>query len=185
DVEPIAVAAVLRHATLVGREQDRAGYRPQTLYLDKAQLSRRQVKAGHVVAEVLLRDVVDLPTLGAFVFHHDAHRGGLGLEVRLKPTTLRRLTLRMREHEYARESFHRLKRERLLPLKIRPTPLSARQKLCVPELSLSEAAFGARDLLLDDCRGSPDLLVGPLEQFRQRKLNVRRHTVNLGEPITA
>src|SRR5207249_6369041 len=54
DVEPVAVTPILGDAALVGREQDRAARRAESLHLDEPQLARGEVEARDVVAKVLL-----------------------------------------------------------------------------------------------------------------------------------
>ena len=80
-VEPVAVSAVLGHATLVGGEQNRSCGRRQALHFDQTQLAGFQIQAGYVVPQVLLVHVGDLPALSSLVLHDHLHGGHLGLGV--------------------------------------------------------------------------------------------------------
>ena len=185
DVEPVAVAAVLGHAPLVGREQDRAGRCAEALHLDEAQLAGGEVEAGDVVAQVLLGHVVDLAALRLLVLHDHAHGDGFGLEVRLEAPHLGRLALGVRQDEDAREPLDRLERERPLAIEFGPAALAAGQQLRVARLGLREPSLGARELLLHVGRGAADLLVRALEQLGERQLDVRADPLDLGEAILA
>src|SRR5437879_6541157 len=48
DIEPVAVAPVLGDAAFVGREQDRAARRAESLHLDESQLAGGEVEARDV-----------------------------------------------------------------------------------------------------------------------------------------
>ena len=80
-IQPVAVAAVLGHAVLIGPQQHRAFCPAQALDLDQAELARAEVQARQIVAQVLLVDVVDFAPLRRFVLDGHAHGNGLGLEV--------------------------------------------------------------------------------------------------------
>ena len=118
DVEPETVRTVFRHPTLIRREQDRASWRAKPFDLDQAQISRSEVEARDVVAQVLIRDVVDLPPLHAFVLDDHAHGDGLGLEVWPEMPHFGRLTLGVWQREDARDPLHGLQRERPLTIEI-------------------------------------------------------------------
>ena len=122
-VEPVAVAAVLCHTTLVGRQQDGAGLGGEALHLYQAQLTRFHVQTGYVVAQVLLVDIADLETLPCLVLHDHLHRSHLGFGVRTQPLYFGSLALRMGQDQNASQSFDALKCERSLLGEFTPPPL--------------------------------------------------------------
>src|SRR5262249_40161613 len=85
DIEPIALSTIFGDAPLVWREQNVAGGGADPLHLDQPELARSQVEAGHVIAEVLLVDIEDLPAKASLVLHDDSHGNSLGLQVLAQP----------------------------------------------------------------------------------------------------
>src|SRR5438876_909947 len=61
DIEPVAIAPVLGHPLLIRCQANDPCFGGQPLDLDQPQLTALQIEAGHVVAEVLLADIEDLP----------------------------------------------------------------------------------------------------------------------------
>ena len=159
NIEPVAITPILGHSSFVRREEYGPGRVADALDLDEPQLSGVEVKAGDVVAQVFVMDIIYLAALRRLIFHHDSHGGRFGLSVRLQPPYLRGFTLWVREDQYARQALDSLQGQRPLPLQLLPPPLSPGKELTMPGLRLRQASFGPWSFLLDiPCR-LPDLFI--------------------------
>jgi hypothetical protein len=114
------------------------------------------------------------------VLDDDAHRGRLGLGIRLKPADIRRLSLRVREDEHACHPLNTLERQRSLAIQVRTTTIPSVQQFGMTRLGLRQTTFCTWKLLVDVRRRAPDLIIGALEQLGEGQIHMRRNALDLG-----
>ena len=158
----------------------------QALDLYQAQLTGRDIEAGHVVAEVLLMYIVDLAALFLLVLHHHLHGGHLGLGVRAQALHFWTSRARGEADECAGESFNALKGESPLLLEFASPSFAPRHGLVVAGFGLGQTSFGTGYLLVQSPRTRGQSLGRFAEAPRSSdKLDVLGYPVHFFQPLVA
>jgi hypothetical protein len=136
NVKPVAVAPILGHSLLIGREADGPRGSPETFDLDEAQFAALGVQARQIITQILLVDIGYGASGGPLVLHGHAHGNGLGLGVGAQTPDLRLLPLRMRQDENAGNPLDSLEAEGALPLQLLAASLTPGHEGCMEILGL-------------------------------------------------
>jgi hypothetical protein len=72
-----------------------------------------------------------------------------------------------------------------LPVEVDATTIATEKQFRVTRLGLRDPAFGPSDLPFNRGCSTSDFFIRALKQLRERQLDMRRHTIDLREPIAA
>ena len=171
-VEPVAFAAVLGDATLVGRQQNAAGGGGETFYLNQAQLAGRWIEAGYIVANIFLVDIFDLTTLRGLVLHDHPHCRHLSFGMGAQAPDIEGLAFGMGQDQDAGEPLDALQGQCPLPIELIAPTVAACHDLGMAGFGLRQAALSTDYVVIPLLGGAANLLIGPLDNLRQGQFDV-------------